>query len=241
MEVENILKKKIEEYLSKKYSISKTKIEILKTRKEFKGDYTVVLFPLIPLVKKKPVEFGDELGNFLKENESFIQEFNIVQGFLNLIFIDSFLIDILKKFDIKSKSNYKIKKDFHLIEFSSPNTNKPLHLGHVRNILLGDSVSKIYEEIGSKVHKTQIINDRGIHICKSMIAWNKFGNDSDPKSENIKGDIFVGNYYVKFNNEYEKQVHDLISQGHPKDYAQQNAEILLEAKDLLIKWEKGCL
>ena len=239
MEVENILKKKIEEYLSKKYSISKTKIEILKTRKEFKGDYTVVLFPLLHLVKKKPVVFGNELGNFLKENEIFIQEFNIVQGFLNLIFTDSFLVEILKNFDINSKTKNKIKNDFHLIEFSSPNTNKPLHLGHVRNILLGDSISKIYEEIGSKVHKTQIINDRGIHICKSMIAWNKFGNNSDPKSENIKGDIFVGNYYVKFNNEYEKQVNDLISLGHPKDYAQQNAEILLEAKDLLIKWENG--
>ena len=239
MEVENILKKKIEEYLSKKYSISKTKIEILKTRKEFKGDYTVVLFPLLALVKKKPVEFGNELGNFLKENEVFVQEFNVVQGFLNLIFTDSFLVEILKNFNINSKNKHKIKNDFHLIEFSSPNTNKPLHLGHVRNILLGDSISKIYEEIGSKVHKTQIINDRGIHICKSMIAWDKFGNNSDPKSENIKGDIFVGNYYVKFNNEYEKQVHDLISQGHPKDYAQQNAEILLEAKDLLIKWENG--
>ena len=239
MEVENILKKKIEEYLSKKYSISKIKIEILKTRKEFNGDYTVVLFPLIPIVKKKPAEFGNELGKFLKDNENFIEEYNIVQGFLNLIFSDSFLIDLLKNFTTKSKVNYQIKNDFHLIEFSSPNTNKPLHLGHVRNILLGDSISKIFEEIGNKVHKTQIINDRGIHICKSMIAWNKFGNNSDPKSEKIKGDIFVGNYYVKFNKEYEKQVNDLISQGHPKDYAQQNAEILLEAKDLLIKWENG--
>lgn len=239
MSVENILKKKIGEYLSKNYSLSKANIEILKTRKEFKGDYTVVLFPLIPIVKKKPDKFGNEIGEFLKENKNFIKEYNVVQGFLNLIFNDSFLIDLLKSFDVESKINYQIKNDFYLIEFSSPNTNKPLHLGHVRNILLGDSISKIFEEIGNKVHKTQIINDRGIHICKSMVAWNKFGNKSDPKTEKIKGDVFVGNYYVKYNKEYERQVKDLISKGHPKDYAQQNAEILLEAKDLLIRWEKG--
>ena len=239
MSVENILKKKIGEYLSKNYSLSSNSIEILKTRKEFAGDYTIVLFPLIPIVKKKPAEFGDELGEFLKENQNFIEEYNVVQGFLNLIFCDSFLINLLESFDINSKSNYQIKNDFYLIEFSSPNTNKPLHLGHIRNILLGDSISKIFEEIGNKVHKTQIINDRGIHICKSMVAWIKFGNKSSPKSEDIKGDIFVGNYYVKYNNEYEKQVNDLISEGHPKEFAQQNAEILLEAKALLRKWEKG--
>ena len=239
MSVENILKKKIGEYLSKNYSLSNNSIEILKTRKEFAGDYTIVLFPLIPIVKKKPAEFGDELGEFLKENQNFIEEYNVVQGFLNLIFCDSFLINLLESFDINSKSNYQIKNDFYLIEFSSPNTNKPLHLGHIRNILLGDSISKIFEEIGNKVHKTQIINDRGIHICKSMVAWIKFGNKSSPESEDIKGDVFVGNYYVKYNNEYEKQVNDLISEGHPKEFAQQNAEILLEAKDLLRKWEKG--
>ena len=239
MSVENILKKKIGEYLSKNYSLSNTSIEILKTRKEFAGDYTIVLFPLIPIVKKKPAEFGDELGKFLKENQNYIEEYNVVQGFLNLIFSDSFLINLLESFDINSKSNYQIKNDFYLIEFSSPNTNKPLHLGHIRNILLGDSISKIFEEIGNKVHKTQIINDRGIHICKSMVAWIKFGNKSSPESEDIKGDVFVGNYYVKYNNEYEKQVKDLISEGHPKEFAQQNAEILLEAKDLLRKWEKG--
>ena len=239
MSVENILKKKIGEYLSKNYSLYNNTIEILKTRKEFAGDYTIVLFPLIPIVKKKPAEFGDELGKFLKENQNFIEEYNVVQGFLNLIFSDRFLINLLESFDINSKSNYQIKNDFYLIEFSSPNTNKPLHLGHIRNILLGDSISKIFEEIGNKVHKTQIINDKGIHICKSMIAWIKFGNKSSPESEDIKGDAFVGNYYVKYNNEYEKQVKDLISDGHPKEFAQQNAEILLEAKDLLRKWEKG--
>ena len=142
-------------------------------------------------------------------------------------------------FDVDLKNNFDLKNDFYLIEFSSPNTNKPLHLGHVRNILLGDSISRIFKEVGNKVHKTQIINDRGIHICKSMIAWNKFGNNSTPKDENIKGDVFVGNYYVLYNNEYEKQVKKLISDGHDDKYAHQNAEILLEAQDLLRKWESG--
>ena len=239
MSVENILKKKIGEYLSKNYSLSKANIEILKTRKEFKGDYTVVLFPLIPLIKKKPNEFGTDLGNFLKENGNIVKDYNIVQGFLNLIFHDTFLADLLMSFDVDLKNNFDLKNDFYLIEFSSPNTNKPLHLGHVRNILLGDSISRIFKEVGNKVHKTQIINDRGIHICKSMIAWNKFGNKSTPKDENIKGDVFVGNYYVLYNNEYEKQVKKLISEGHDDKYAHQNAEILLEAQDLLRKWESG--
>ena len=239
MSVENILKKKIGEYLSKNYSLSKANIEILKTRKEFKGDYTIVLFPLIPLIKKKPTEFGKDLGNFLKENGNIVKDYNIVKGFLNLIFHNTFLADLLMSFDVDLKNNFDLKNDFYLIEFSSPNTNKPLHLGHVRNILLGDSISRIFKEVGNKVHKTQIINDRGIHICKSMIAWNKFGNNSTPKDENIKGDVFVGNYYVLYNNEYEKQVKKLISDGHDDKYAHQNAEILLEAQDLLRKWESG--
>ena len=239
MGVENILKEKIGEYLSENYSLSKTHIEILRTRKEFNGDYTVVLFPLIPLIKKKPAEFGCDIGDFLKDDGNIVKDYNIVQGFLNLVFFDTFLVDSLKSFNVDLKNNLNLKNDFYLIEFSSPNTNKPLHLGHVRNILLGDSISKIFQEVGNKVHKTQIINDRGIHICKSMVAWNRFGNNSNPKNENIKGDVFVGNYYVLYNKEYEKQVNKLISDGHDKKYAEQNAEILLEAKDLLRKWENG--
>ena len=239
MGVENILKGKIGEYLSENYSLSKINLEILKTRKEFNGDYTVVLFPLIPLIKKKPGEFGCDIGDFLKDDGNIVKDYNIVQGFLNLVFFDAFLIDSLKSFDVDLKNNLNQKNDFYLIEFSSPNTNKPLHLGHVRNILLGDSISKIYEEVGNKVHKTQIINDRGIHICKSMVAWNLFGNNSNPKNENIKGDVFVGNYYVLYNKEYDKQVNKLISDGHDKKFAEQNAEILLQAQDLLRKWENG--
>ena len=237
MDIENILKKKVKEYLLFKYSISNDLIEISKTRKEFQGHYTIVLFPLLPILKKPPNEIGNEIGLFLQEKEKYIQEFNVIQGFLNLTFSDRFLTDLLKGFNL----NYKldIKKEFYLIEFSSPNTNKPLHLGHIRNILLGDSISNIFKEVGNKVHKTQIINDRGIHICKSMISWLKFANNVTPKSENIKGDIFVGNFYVKYNNEYEKQVKNLISQGQNEDDAKKNSKIFIEAQELLRKWENG--
>ena len=237
MDIENILKKKVKEYLLFKYSISNDLIEISKTRKEFQGHYTIVLFPLLPILKKPPIEIGNEIGLFLQEKEKYIQEFNVIQGFLNLSFSDRFLTNLLKGFNL----NYKldIKKEFYLIEFSSPNTNKPLHLGHIRNILLGDSISNIFKEVGNKVHKTQIINDRGIHICKSMISWLKFANNVTPKTENIKGDIFVGNYYVKYNNEYEKQVKDLISQGQNEDDAKKNSKIFIEAQELLRKWENG--
>ncbi len=237
MDIENILKKKVKEYLLLKYSISNYLIEISKTRKEFQGHYTIVLFPLLPILKKTPIEIGNEIGLFLQEKEKYIQEFNVIQGFLNLTFSDRFLTNLLKGFNL----NYKldIKKEFYLIEFSSPNTNKPLHLGHIRNILLGDSISNIFKEVGNKVHKTQIINDRGIHICKSMISWLKFANNATPKTENIKGDIFVGNYYVKYNNEYEKQVKDLISKGQNEDNAKKNSKIFIEAQELLRKWENG--
>ncbi len=237
MDIENILKKKVKEYLLFKYSISDDLIEISKTRKEFQGHYTIVLFPLLPILKKPSIEIGNEIGFYLKEKEKFIQEFNIIQGFLNLTFSDLFLTNLLKGFDLNF--NLNLKKEFYLIEFSSPNTNKPLHLGHIRNILLGDSISNIFKEVGNEVHKTQIINDRGIHICKSMIAWLKFANESTPDSENIKGDVFVGNYYVKYNNEYEKQVKDLISKGQDEENAKKNSKIFIEAQDLLRKWEIG--
>ena len=237
MDIENILKKKVKEYLLFEYSISEDLIEISKTRKEFQGHYTIVLFPLLPILKKPSIEIGNEIGFYLKEKEKFIQEFNIIQGFLNLTFSDLFLTNLLKGFDLNF--NLNLKKEFYLIEFSSPNTNKPLHLGHIRNILLGDSISNIFKEVGNEVHKTQIINDRGIHICKSMIAWLKFANESNPDSENIKGDVFVGNYYVKYNNEYEKQVKDLISQGQDEENAKKNSKIFIEAQDLLRKWEIG--
>ena len=239
MIIENLLKKKIGEYLFKKYSISDNKIEIIKTRKEFNGDYTVVLFPILPLLKIKPNEIGQEIGKFLIDNEKFVEDFNIIDGFLNLSIADFFLVDLLKTLDENLEFNYDLVNEYFLIEFSSPNTNKPLHLGHVRNILLGDSISRIFNEVGNYVHKTQIINDRGIHICKSMVAWLQFGKDTSPKSLNLKGDVFVGNFYVKYNEEFEKQVNELVSNGISEDEAKNNAPIYKDAKELLIKWENG--
>ncbi len=239
MVVENLLKKKIGEYLLKKYSIPNTPVEIIKTRKEFKGDYTVVLFPILSLIKLKPNQIGEDIGKYLMDNENYIEDFNIIQGFLNLTIADFFLVDLLKRLDENLKFDYKLKSEYHLIEFSSPNTNKPLHLGHVRNILLGDSISRIFNEVGHNVHKTQIINDRGIHICKSMVAWLQFGKDTNPESLSLKGDVFVGNFYVKYNEEYEKQVAEMVSNGISEAEAKKNAPIFKDAKELLIKWESG--
>ena len=239
MVVENLLKEKIGEYLLKKYSIPNTPVEIIKTRKEFKGDYTVVLFPILSLTKLKPNQIGEDIGKYLMDNENYIEDFNIIQGFLNLTIADFFLVDLLKRLDENLKFDYKLKSEYHLIEFSSPNTNKPLHLGHVRNILLGDSISRIFNEVGHNVHKTQIINDRGIHICKSMVAWLQFGKDTNPQSLSLKGDVFVGNFYVKYNEEYEKQVAEMISNGISEAEAKKNAPIFKDAKELLIKWESG--
>ena len=239
MVVENLLKEKIGEYLLKKYSIPNTPVEIIKTRKEFKGDYTVVLFPILSLTKLKPNQIGEDIGKYLMDNENYIEDFNIIQGFLNLTIADFFLVDLLKRLDENLKFDYKLKSEYHLIEFSSPNTNKPLHLGHVRNILLGDSISRIFNEVGHNVHKTQIINDRGIHICKSMVAWLQFGKDTNPQSLSLKGDVFVGNFYVKYNEEYEKQVAEMVSNGISEAEAKKNAPIFKDAKELLIKWESG--
>ena len=234
MKIENILRKNIEEYLLESYSIKSANFDISRTKKEFKGQITIILFPLIPLIKKNPNVIAKEIVLFLKNKIDIIKDYNVIQGFLNIIFKDHFLVEILK-----SKEQTLKKKDLFLIEFSSPNTNKPLHLGHIRNILLGDSISRIFKEIGINVHQTQIINDRGIHICKSMVAWKKFGNNSTPESEGLKGDHFVGKYYIKYNQEYRRQVKDLINSGFSVEDSKQKAPILIEAKEMLLKWESG--
>ena len=233
MKIENILRKNIEEYLLDQYSISSLNFDISRTKKDFVGHLTVVLFPLIPIIKKSPNDIAFEIVNYVNSKSEIIQDFNVIQGFLNISFKDSFLI---KVFDSK-KHEEKRKKELFLIEFSSPNTNKPLHLGHIRNILLGDSVSRIFQHNSINVHKTQIINDRGIHICKSMVAWMKFGNDSTPESEGLKGDHFVGKYYVKYNEEFEHQVKQLVLKGFSEDEAKKNAQIFIEAQEMLLKWE----
>tara|TARA_B100000242_G_scaffold294319_1_gene276336 strand:+ start:3908 stop:5653 length:1746 start_codon:yes stop_codon:yes gene_type:complete len=233
MNIENILRKNIEEYLLNQYYIPSLNFDISRTKKDFVGHLTVVLFPLIPLIKKSPNDIAFEIVNFLNSKYEIIQDFNVIQGFLNISFNDSFLIRV---FDSKN-NEIKNQKELFLIEFSSPNTNKPLHLGHIRNILLGDSVSRIFQYNSFSVHKTQIINDRGIHICKSMVAWMKFGNDSSPESEGLKGDHFVGKYYVKYNEEFDRQVKQLVLKGFSKDEAKKNAQIFIEAQEMLLKWE----
>ena len=232
----NYLNQKLREYVSENLSILDFNIEIVKTKKEFDGLYTIVLFPLIPKIKKSTKEISSEIVDFINNENPIIKSFNVIQGFLNLDFNSKYLIDTL--ININPLDSFESKSELKLIEFCSPNTNKPLHLGHIRNILLGDSVSKILSSCGYDVHKTQIINDRGIHICKSMVGWMKFSNNTNPTSEKIKGDHYVGKYYVKFNQEYEKQVNDLIKNGNDEKYARENAQILTEAKNLLIKWEK---
>ena len=233
MKIENILRKNIEEYLLDQYSISSLNFDISRTKKDFVGHLTVVLFPLIPIIKKSPNDIAFEIVNYVNSKSEIIQDFNVIQGFLNISFKDSFLIRV---FDSK-RNEEKRKKELFLIEFSSPNTNKPLHLGHIRNILLGDSVSRIFQHNSINVHKTQIINDRGIHICKSMVAWMKFGSDSTPESEGLKGDHFVGKYYVKYNEEFEYQVKQLVLKGFSEDEAKKNAKIFIEAQEMLLKWE----
>ena len=232
----NYLNQKLREYVSENLSIIDFNIEVVKTKKEFDGLYTIVLFPLIPKIKKSTQEISSEIVDFINNENLIIKSFNVIQGFLNLDFNSKYLIDTLQ--NINPLDNFESKSELKLIEFCSPNTNKPLHLGHIRNILLGDSVSKIFNSCGYDVHKTQIINDRGIHICKSMIAWMKFSDNTNPSSEKTKGDHYVGKYYIKFNQEYEKQVNDLIKNGNDEKYARDNAQILKEAKNLLIKWEK---
>ena len=242
MEITTVLKSELSKYLKLKYDIDFKNFEIQQTRKDFEGDLTVVIFPLLKYLKQNPVNLGNELGTFILNNSSLFTGFNIIQGFLNLTVSTSYYLDFLNKCLNNDKYGFhKVRKNspLYLVEFSSPNTNKPLHLGHIRNILLGFSISKILEASGKRVHKTQIINDRGIHICKSIVAWLKYGNNETPTSSKEKGDFFVGKYYILFDKQYKKEVDELISKGYTKIEAEKNSLILLEAKELLQKWEAG--
>lgn len=221
------------------YQINPESIEIQFTRKEFEGDYTLVVFPLIRTLKGKPEDIGTKIGENLVENNK-ITAFNVVKGFLNMSLN---AVDFLENFSSNSiNKNYGIQATDEnsktvMVEYSSPNTNKPLHLGHVRNNLLGFSVAQIVEAAGNNVIKTQIINDRGIHICKSMIAWEKFGNGETPDSSNIKGDHLVGKYYVEFDKRYKDQITELVANGKTEAEAKKEAPIFVEAQEMLRKWE----
>lgn len=242
MKINTVLKSELSKYLKLKYNLDFNDFEIQQTRKDFEGDLTVVVFPLLKYLKQSPVNLGKELGTFILNNSAHVTGFNVIQGFLNLTISSFYYLEFLNSClddDSYGFANSNKNSSLYLVEYSSPNTNKPLHLGHIRNILLGYSMSKILEATGKRVNKTQIINDRGIHICKSIVAWLKYGENKSPSESNEKGDFFVGKYYVLFDKIYKKEVEELINSGLTKEEAEQNSSILIQAKELLKKWEAG--
>ena len=242
MSIKNIIETKVKEGFLALYNIEIPSVEFQATRKEFEGDITLVVFPLLRYKKGNPVQIGEDLGKYVVENVTEITNYNVVKGFLNLVIDDRFYTNFFNS--IYSNSSYGFglptaDEKAMMVEYSSPNTNKPLHLGHVRNNLLGYSVAEIIKAAGKKVYKTQIINDRGIHICKSMLAWEKFGHGETPTSSGLKGDKLVGNYYVKFDQEYKKEISLLISEGKTEEEAKKQAPLIVEAQQMLLKWEAG--
>ncbi len=242
MTLQQILTPAIIEAVQKQFDITIDKIEFQATRKDFEGDITMVIFPLLKVIKGNPVEIGTKIGTHLVENLAEVEKFNVVAGFLNIVISDAFYLTFFN--GIKDNSSYGFVEASSsskavMVEYSSPNTNKPLHLGHVRNNLLGYSVAEIIKASGKKVYKTQIINDRGIHICKSMLAWQKYGNGQTPETSGLKGDKLVGNFYVAFDKEYKVQINELMAQGKTEEEAKKQAPIILEAQQMLLDWEAG--
>ena len=240
--MEIVLKEKIKEAVKIVYSSDVTDdlIQIQETRKDFKGDFTLVVFPLLRFSKNTPEKTGETIGNYLVDNFPAVSGFNVIKGFLNLEISDAWWVEFFGVM-ASEKTHFEnclvSKPETILVEYSSPNTNKPLHLGHIRNNLLGYSLYRILSACGHKVIKTNIVNDRGIHICKSMLAWQKFGNGETPESSGMKGDHLVGKYYVLFDKEYKLQVEKLISQGMDENEAKNSAPLMTEARDMLLKWE----
>jgi arginyl-tRNA synthetase len=240
MNIQNTIEIAVKKAIKNIFDVDINAVEFQATRKDFDGDITIVIFALLRTIKGNPVEIGTKIGEYLKENVLEVSDFNVVKGFLNLSISDSTFIAAFNT--VFATDDFGITKLIPnqkevMVEYCSPNTNKPLHLGHIRNNLLGYSVAEIIAATGKKVWKTQIINDRGIHICKSMLAWEQFGNGETPESTGLKGDKLVGNYYVKFDQEYKKQIADLIAKGSTEEDAKKTAPIILEAKEMLIKWE----
>lgn len=238
--VQNILDPIVKKGIRSIYQLDVDHIEFQETRKDFEGDMTIVVFPLLKFIKGNPFEIANKLGAYLKEQSEIVIDFNVIKGFLNLVISDAYYTDFFNSIqDAETFGFTRPGKNAIMVEYSSPNTNKPLHLGHIRNNLLGYAVAEILAASGKKVYKTQIINDRGIHICKSMVAWLKFGQGETPETTGLKGDKLVGNYYVKFDQVYKKEVQDLMAGGVSEKEAKKEAPILLEAQELLRKWEAG--
>ncbi|WP_286965836.1 MULTISPECIES: arginine--tRNA ligase [unclassified Flavobacterium] len=242
MSLSQILTPSIQKAIQVLFDVTVDKIEFQTTRKEFEGDITMVIFPLLKVIKINPAELGNKIGNYLVENVSEVARFNVVSGFLNIVISDSYYVNFFN--GIKDQKQFGFvaanpEEKAIMVEYSSPNTNKPLHLGHVRNNLLGYSVAEILKASGKKVYKTQIINDRGIHICKSMLAWEKFGNGETPETSGLKGDKLVGKYYVEFDKAYKNEINGLVEAGKTEEEAKKQAPIIIEAQDMLKKWEAG--
>jgi arginyl-tRNA synthetase len=242
MKLTYILTKQIQIAIQELFSVSVEKVEFQMTRKEFEGDITMVIFPLLKVLKGNPMDIGTRIGDYLVDQVAEVKGYNVVSGFLNIVVDDTYYINFFN--EIKEDAFYGFvttseNESAVMVEYSSPNTNKPLHLGHVRNNLLGYSVAEIIKASGTKVYKTQIINDRGIHICKSMLAWQRFGEGQTPETSGLKGDKLVGNYYVKFDQEYKKQISALVAEGKTEEEAKKQAPIIIEAQQMLLDWEAG--
>jgi arginyl-tRNA synthetase len=243
MTLSQIITSHVEKAVTALFGLSIEKVELQATRKDFEGDITLVIFPLLKVIKgSNPAELGNKIGQYLVENTAEVNRFNVVGGFLNIVIADDYYVNFFN--GIKGDDQYGTVAPTEgdkavMVEYSSPNTNKPLHLGHVRNNLLGFSVAEIIKASGKKVYKTQVVNDRGIHICKSMLAWEKFGHGETPESTGMKGDKLVGKYYVEFDKAYKEQINALIAEGQTEEDAKKNAPLILEAQDMLRQWEAG--
>ena len=244
MNIETTLVQSVVEAIKSLYGtdFSAEKIQLQKTRKEFEGDFTLVVFPFLALSKKRPEETAQEIGEFLKASQPVISAFNVVKGFLNLSIATSYWIDLLGNIDSTEKwgtVEATEESPLVMVEYSSPNTNKPLHLGHIRNNLLGYTLSNIIAANGNRVVKTNIVNDRGIHICKSMLAWQKWGEGATPESCGKKGDHLIGDYYVAFDKHYKAELAELMEKGMSKEEAEATSPLMAEAREMLVKWEAG--
>ena len=244
MNIEALISKAAGEAVKALYGMDANEkmLQLQKTRSEFEGNLTLVVFPFVKAAKKSPEQTAQEIGEYLQQNCSAVEKFNVVKGFLNLSVGDGAWTELLSAID--KDDNFGMKKATEdsplvMIEYSSPNTNKPLHLGHVRNNLLGWSLAQIMEANGNKVVKTNIVNDRGIHICKSMLAWLKWGNGETPETSGKKGDHLIGDYYVAFDKHYRDEIKELVAQGMDEEKAKQEAPLIKEAHEMLVKWEQN--
>lgn len=241
MTITQLLRPKIETAIEQLFGITVDNVEFQATRKDFNGDITMVIFPLLKVIKSSPADLGNKIGDFLLQSVAEVSSYNVVSGFLNIVIADDFYTKYFSRIKSDDTFGFVPPADSKsiIVEYSSPNTNKPLHLGHVRNNLLGFSVAEILKASGRKVYKTQIINDRGIHICKSMLAWQKSGTNDSPESTGLKGDKVVGNYYVQFDRIYKEQIAALMAEGKTEDEAKKQAPIIIEAQKMLLDWEAG--